>query len=77
MKKDIDRIEKFVRAQLASKKSIAIDNRLMRGLGCDNTRDLFEELGAWGYNTDFGMLAQKCDTDTQAYLRAFLRSFLD
>lgn len=68
--------EKTIKSILDQKK-IALDNALMHKLGYDNTRDFFAALGNWGYNTDFNTIAQKCDTDTQAYIRAFVRSFLD
>ncbi len=62
---------------LASRERIVLDNKLMHGLGYDDTRSFFAALGNWGYNTDFNTIAGICDTDTQAYLRAFVRSFLD
>lgn len=63
---------------LKSRKPIVVNNALMRGLGYDNTRDFFEELGNWGYNKDFGELPESADTNVQSYLRAFIRDcFID
>lgn len=63
---------------LKSRKPIVVGNALMKGLGYDSTRDFFEELGNWGYNTDFGRFPDATDTNIQSYLRAFIRDcFID
>lgn len=72
-----EQIEKYVKTLLASKQPIVLDNKLMRGLGYDSTRELFEALGNWGYNTDFGHLPDATDTNVQSYLKQFIKSFLE
>lgn len=71
-----ERIEKFARSVLKNR-TIVVDGKLMRGLGYTETRDFFEALHYWGYNTDFGMLPPSADTSIQVYLRHFIRSFID
>ncbi len=60
---------------IKSKEKIAIDNKLMKALGLDDARDLFKELGDFGYSTEFtyrGYLT----TDVQRFLKAFLRELI-
>lgn len=72
-------MDKYAYAEkvLKSRKAIVIDNKLMKGLGYEDTRTFFEQMGNWGYNTDFGYLPEAADLRVQSYLRAFIRSFLD
>lgn len=65
--------EKYARKLIASPKAIVITNAVMRGLGYDNTRDFFRELGDWGHVTDFGQFSEAADTNVQSYLRHFIR----
>lgn len=70
---EMEKREKYARKVLASGKAIEVTNALMRGLGYDNTRDFFRELGDWGYGTDFGQFSEAADTNIQSYLRHFIR----
>lgn len=65
--------EDFARALLNSRATIVIDNNLMRKLGYEDTRKFFEELGNWGYNSDFGKYPPKADVDVQTYLKLFIK----
>lgn len=62
---------------LKSKGPIVVDNALMCGLGYDNTRDFFRELGDWGHITDFNTIPASADDKVQVYLRAFIKTFID
>ena len=65
--------EKFARRILKTRGAIRINNALMRGLGYDDTRTFFEQLGNWGYNSDFGRFQDAADTRVDSYIRLFIR----
>ncbi len=70
--------EKFARKILKTRGAIRIDNALMRGLGYEDTREFFKQLGDWGYTTDFGRFSEAADTRVDSYVRHFIRDcFID
>lgn len=68
-----EKTEKFAKNLLDSGATIVVDNKLMAGLGYEDTRTFFEQLGNWGYNSDFGEFPAKTETDVQTYLRLFIK----
>jgi hypothetical protein len=60
-----------------SKEKVEINNRLIKGLGYDEARDFFQELGNFGYNSDFTYRDNEA-TDCQKFLRRFIKDcFID
>lgn len=69
---DYDKIKKFLREN----RKIEVNNKLIKMLGYEDIRDFTSELYYWGHNTDFTYQSWPT-SDWQAYIRAFVKSFLE
>ena len=74
MKTDLIKLAKLIK----ERKPIIVNNKLIkRVLGYDDMRDFAQEIGDWGYVTDFTYRDYQTE-NRQTFLRRFLReTFLD
>lgn len=73
------KLEAYIKARKTkgNDRIIYLNSRLVKDiLGYDDMRDLFYALGNWGHNTDF-TYNERPTENAQAYLMAFLESFLE